>query len=194
MTESSQVVAADKLPALSSWCARARWLVVAAAAAWVVWVIGEASRAVPDWLTMSLANFLGAMLGFIWLICTAASPDVFRSWRRIAAWTAVPLVFLVAFLAIRSNWPLAIRVWLSETELRDYVACGGTEPGTRWEHVGLFVAKSCVVEPQCVLITTDYGFLEYGGVAYAPGGRPDSQPFTTFWHLYGPWYKWRFSD
>jgi hypothetical protein len=172
--------------------AQADWAVLAATGAWFLWVLDEGSAPITDMFASLLVAPTGGALMLAWAAVSAFGRGAFQGWRRAATWAAVPLVWVAAGWVMVSDRPVAARVWLSEAELRAYVDNPGPRPDRR--RVGWFSTEYDSANAGTELVRTGSAFTDIGGVAYAPSGPPAARPHLYFYHLYGPWYRWRYSD
>jgi hypothetical protein len=142
-------------------------------------------------LTFPLLFFFGFMLELFWLAMTAAKPA-----RRVSPkgkwWLSVPCVGLLALTFAITNWGLAIRVMLCETELQAAVdEVKGNQPGfdATPRRVGLFPVRTTLWANGEVRFCTN-NELNFAGIAYVRPGTEGLPSRRTPTHLYGPWYRW----
>jgi hypothetical protein len=144
-----------------------------------------------------LALFLmGMLIGLIWTAYSIAVPAVFRNSRLRWLWLSVPAIGLLGVLLAATHRDLAIRVWLCESQLRDYAESFRRNPNAaqRFDHrwVGLFEVDGVSADgDQVMLYTARSGWLDSAGIVYRPDGAQPS--FGRCEHLFGPWW-WFWED
>jgi hypothetical protein len=137
----------------------------------------------------------GPLLVIAYLLAALASFRDFRSWRGCILWLSPPLASVLILVAAHTDYPLLLRVRLSEESLLAHAADVNAElvdwREARW--VGLFYVKETKTYEGAVFFYTRNSFLNWEGVAYIPPGVPpvpriSAQPLT------GDWYRftWRF--
>jgi hypothetical protein len=189
---------------MDNWAIGRAWI-VGAGVVWLGLALVMASDPVPSGTALSLVvGVLGFAVGVAWVIYSLAWLGVFRSWRRAVVWVAVPLFPLIAAHALRTGWPMTVRVWLCESALRERAKPGLIDP---FEHldsdkaepkrVGLFWVRSVWTRPDgTAVFDAGRGYFIKGGIVYAPDGPPGliGEGRVTVRHLYGPWYRYAISD
>lgn len=190
---------------MDRWTIGRAWI-VGTGVVWLGLALVMASDPAPHRTVLSLlVGFLGLYLGVAWMIYSLGWLGVFAAWRRALVWLAVPLFPVVALHALWTGWPLAVRVWLCESALRERAAPGPIDPfehvdghkaPPRW--VGLFEVYEVrrISHGGPTTFTTTPGLYSEAGLVYAPDGRPllvDGRP-VAFRHLYGPWYRYAVRD
>jgi hypothetical protein len=192
---------------MDRWTIGRAWI-VGGGLLWLALALVMASDPVPSGSVLSLlVGALGFAVGVAWVIYSLAWLGVFRSWRRAVVWVAVPLFPVVAAHALRTGWPLAVRVWLSESSLHEAAAVARIDRIDPFEHVdghkaepkriGLFQVRAVIPHPGgAVTLNTGYGYFMEGGIVYAPNGPPGpvGEGRVSLRHLYGPWYRYAVSD
>ena len=177
----------------------ARWLIVLPAWAWFALAVDLGSNTITQGFTESLVFTSGVGLACLWVfVGIAIAPP-----RRIAfgLWASVPLALVFGAVLYGSEWPVKVRVWLCEAELRDYAERDTTEPPsiTSPQRVGLYTVYSVDRYAGVVDLMTRHDGFDRGGITYAPHGLPrrTTNPFLIddddrpggYRHLYGPWYR-----
>ena len=126
-----------------------------------------------------------------------------KFWAR---WTQLGLIASALILIFVTNLDLSIRVWLSESALREEVQHIQSLPprglkawlGLPPKPVGLFNVQLHEVDVGSGTIwfhTTDGEnlfappFSIWGGIVYCKQGQPPERGETTYQHLYGPWWR-----
>jgi hypothetical protein len=115
--------------------------------------------------------------------------------RAVAGWAAYPVTGLLLLGLSWSQWPLALRVRLSEPDLRRLAE--GVEDG--WVQVdrrvgaGLVLVEHAEARADCVMLCTGHGlFLTDIGIAYSrDGDGPSPVGQCRFRHLFGRWHTYR---
>ncbi len=158
--------------------------------------IDAASDALTD-IFAAMFAFLGfPLVGVAWVAYSVAWPGVFHSRVRSAAWASVPVALALALAVTVGDWPVMIRVWLSEEELTAYVESRAANPVDHHpdEWAGLFKVHKTKPIVSGTQLFTSTSFTEAGGLIHSPAGPPHDLPQYTYAvrHLYGPWY--RFTD
>lgn len=189
---------------MDRWTVGRAWI-VGAGLVWLALAFVVASDPLPSATALSLVLLpLGFAVGVAWVIYSLAWLGVFAAWRRAAVWLTVPFLPLVAAHALRTGWPLAARVWLSESSLRAAAVKAGTDP---FEHVDSHKAEPRWVGLMCVRsisaradgmawFMTGTAYFNEGGILYAPNGLPErrrEEP-VVLRHLYGPWHRYTIHD
>ena len=136
----------------------------------------------------------GFILGIAWL-CLAVSRLILGrgllDWRGLVAWAATGLLLGAACF---TQWPLALRVKLSEPALLRLVeeVDAGRATFHRPVRAGLFAIDGGRVEGGCVLLETNEGWpLASEGIAYVREGTTQAR-FSD--HLVGRWWAFHFPD
>jgi hypothetical protein len=189
---------------MDNWTIGRAWI-VGAGIVWLGLALVMASDPVPHRTVLSLlVGFLGLAVGVAWVVYSVSWLGVFAAWRRALVWLAVPLFPIVVGHALWTGWPLAVRVWLCESALRERTTPGPIDP---FEHVdghkaepkrvGLFQVYEIWRKPDGVTVfTTAPGMYVEGGLLHAPDGHADQlgdRPIALR-HLYGPWYRYAVRD
>ncbi len=174
----------------------------------VVWHVLTALWAIPAALMSASVSphfglvvavvFSGGLLGLIWCIQLARvllDPEARRrlAWRAIGAWAFCPATGLLLTALYFTQWPLVLRVKLSEPALLRLVTDIEADrvQVDRPIRAGLMSMHRAAVEEHYVLLYTDHGFIftEYGLAYSRDGNRPTSSYWgLTFRHLFGRWY------
>lgn len=174
------------------------WVVVVAALVWLATAVYASSNALVG-LFDGMVLFLGGpCITVSWVGCSLLWADRFTSPRSAGWWVLVPMAGILGCFTLATHWPLAMRIWLSESALRSDAENFGQD-SEFFEHpkrIGLFQVRSVYRQGTAVIFSTDSMFLELGGVAYAPDGPPPrgEGPWLDFSRIYGPWYRCRIPD
>lgn len=157
------------------------------------WLIGCTISAsdypTPGFLELLFIAVTMLVLGVAYLIYTWARSNALHDsgWKWL--WCAIPLFPVLACIGFQTDWPMMIRVRLSEGVLEQFVASDREAPS----QVGLFRVRYVDRHESLVLLTTGVEWFESGGIAYIPQGVPPNWegPSLHPVHLYGPWYRYR---
>lgn len=187
---------------MSTWTI-ARVVIIAAGCLWFVLATLIASDSPPGSLASALILLLfGFPTAVAWIIYSIAWPGVFRAWWRGLVWLTVPAIPFFASVGFSTGWPMAVRVWLCEEEVREYAESVPASPDDafprfdRPERVGTFDVYSADELHGVMMLTTGYEWFDSGGIIYAPDGLPGERtglPLKVR-HLYGPWYRFIIHD
>lgn len=167
------------------------WLVVA------IWFNSDAyPAALTDgwYLLMGTAAMLAA--GTLAQLCLVA-----LSWRwrlGLAAWggaIAWPLALLVLAILVRFDIPFQVRFASGDSDLQEFamsVLDGSRAPeGDDGGRVGTYPIRRWYTANGCVHLDTTDVFIDNAGFAYCPRAEPQQSSRTTYEHITGPWYRWR---
>ena len=136
--------------------------------------------------------FSGLLLGGAWIVALFKFPatDRMRRWWYRWAWWLLPVGALATIVLSETGWGLTARVWLCETKLRTYaeeVQGGRHDNRPLW--VGLFRVQSAEGGPAQTRLGIGSEMLDVVGLAYCH--KPPDPTDRNYWHLYGPWYRYR---
>ncbi len=190
--------------ALQTWT-RGRTRVVAAGWAWLV----AATWFSSDALLGGLLGFCalpatGLGIGIAWVWTSLLWLGNLWTWRGLLLWLTVPTLPVVAVHGARTAWPMTVRVWLSESALREHTDgrhidpfqhVTGVKPEPKW--IGLFSVESTQADENgTTVFTTAHAFFDSGGTLYVPGEMPAywARDRVDLKHLYGPWYRWELRE
>ena len=177
-----------------------RWVLVLAAWAWFVVIAEIGSNAITSDFT-DLTVFM-TWIG-LWVAWLSADKPASRLSGRSASvpWLSVPCLLVLGAVVYGSQWPMAVRVWLCEDELRAYAERSPpSEPSVEApDRIGLYVIHGTDRYAGVTDLMTRHDGFEVGGITYAPNGLPprhrtnsavddDDRP-GGYRHLYGPWYR-----
>lgn len=141
----------------------------------------------------------GLLLGIGWC-CLAVGRLIVREgilrlgWRGVLVWALCPATGLLLGAVCFSQWPLALRVKLSEPALLRLVeeVKAGRASFDRPVRARLFKIDGGRVDGGCILLETNEGWpLASEGIAYVPKGTPRVL-FSD--HLVGRWWAFAFPD
>jgi hypothetical protein len=173
-----------------------RSAIIGASWLWGLVTLPQVTDAAVDFMTDVMLVLTACAIGLAWLVYSCAAPRVFREPRRRRQWLSVPLLGLVSLTLASTDYDLAARVWLCDSELREYTEAarqGRSSRSGEYRRVGLFQVRSGTADEDQVMLETASGFLTSSGIVYRPDGmRPESRAYKgscDFEHLYGPWWK-----
>ena len=168
-----------------------RILVMAGACVWSVVALLELTDAGVGCLSQLFLVLGGGAIALTWIGVSIAKPQVFSTPRVRWCWWAVPAIGFLAAILAATNVGLTIRVWLSETELREFAEQAIADPDqdkTYPHRVGWLTVHRVWADERQVRIYTAYsGFFDCAGVVYCPDGDEPRSPGRHA-HLFGPWW------
>ncbi len=168
------------------------------AALWVLGAVVTFSDARGDvGLTLLMAGS-GLMLATAWSWRTASlSRGPERLWTKldVALWAFVPAAGLLGLALFATDMDLALRIKLSEPELRSLVAeveAGGPVSfGRNGRPVGLFWLHEGRLHGDAVFLQAPSLVVSDGGLVWSPKGSPPWwSPEVVFRHIVGPWWRY----
>jgi hypothetical protein len=185
----------DQVPIDRASLARIPWVVVGLAALWLVIALPFFTDAACSLFVLMLLGCGGVFVGLLWIRMTIKKPSLLRAPAR-RWWLCVPLVAVLGFFLLVTDWGLALRVVLCERALTQYVASlpDDAAPDSTPCRVGLFWVNKTKVYRGDVHLYTSHSFLNEHGMAYIPTGIRSPAPRIRVKHLYGNWYRfeWKF--
>ena len=166
---------------------------------WAFFAAVMSGRLAPGLLLGMTVVLSGGLLGLIWCVQFARvllNREARRrlTGRALASWAVCPATGLFLAALTLSQWPVALRVKLSEPALLRLAqeVEDGRDEVTSGRLVGLMVVDGTVLEESCVLLHTDSGFffVKYGLAYSRDGDWPSSHYYgtTSFRRLFGRWY------
>jgi hypothetical protein len=177
----------------------ARWLVVLPVWAWFAVAVDLGSNAITHDVTDLLMFASGFGLACLWTLINIATAAPSRT--EYGLWLSVPFALVFGAVVYGSEWPVKVRVWLCEAELRGYAERDTAEPPSiaSPHRVGLYTVHAVDRYAGVVDLMTRHDVFDVGGITYAPNGIPrrpanpsviddDDRP-GGYRHLYGPWYR-----
>ena len=113
----------------------------------------------------------------------------------IRSLAALPVALLISLVAVRTNLLLSARVFVSSRALQDIAADVSLPRDGNGDWVprtaGLFqISEAEFLHGGVRFITTPCGFDECG-IVFWKEGIPPKIGEDSYWHLYGPWWRWR---
>ncbi len=170
-------------------------------AAWAIMALWMSASLSPD-LMLGLAVLgIGGLLGLIWTfqvlrVVLDREARGRLTPRAIVAWAICPATGLLLVALVGTQWPVALRVKLSEPALlrlvEDVEARRATVPGTFG--VGRVSVEEATVAGNCVILYTGSGFFIDYGLAFSRDGNPPAPEYMrSFRHLFGRWYTYSLS-
>ena len=139
---------------------------------------------------------LGPAFGLAWMFLLFAT---YKSYSRetIGLAFAVPLAGVLVVAALVTGADLKLRLWLCETELKQYAANAPVDPPEfdADKMVGLFLVTGVKKSNSAFCLFGPHGFLNRYGIAYIPVGTGPLPPEIRIQHsIYGDWYTfwWKF--
>lgn len=184
--------------ALRTWT-RGRTVVVIAGWAWLAAAtLLSSDVGVPGGvLTVCTMLVVGLVVGVAWAVVTLLWLGNLWTWRGVLLWLTVPAAPGLSAVGACTAWPLAVRVWLSESALRAHVEQNPIDP-FEWvtdlgpKRIGLFWVNGIDRDSdETVTFSTGEGLRDEGGLLFAPRGVPGrfrNRP-VSLTHLYGSWYR-----
>jgi hypothetical protein len=171
-----------------------RYVVIAAGWLWGLAALPVVTDAAVDFGWSLLLSVSGLMIGLVWLAYSTVIPAVFKTPRVRWLWWSVPVIGVGGLLLSMTHRDLAARVWLCESELREYAEAIRQNPqAPRESHrVGLVVVRFASADENQVFLYTAHGFMDSAGIVYRPDGNPPEHAHRHQ-HLYGPWW-WFWED
>lgn len=179
-----------------------------AACAWSAVALISFSDTGPDLFVFIGLILAGLALACVWVVraavvaCVILLRDLPPSrWPgRPVRWLFIPLCGVLGCALLVTNRDLALRLWLCEGPMRAFAhAAMASDPaaGSR-KQVGLFrISRVDAVDGSAVRIVTAHtGLFDRAGVYYSPNGPPPPWPDSheSVQPLFGPWYRFRWSD
>src|SRR5262249_6436668 len=160
---------------------------------WFAFAVVYLTDAACDFTIFFALLCSGIAIGFVWVIITLLSHRL-RT-KPSCLWFSVPLGGAVASVLAVRGAGLALRVYLCDGALGEYVVSVPPE-GIRKEQaqwIGLFRVEEATVCDGGVYLYTSQSWLNRHGVAHIPIGSKVA-PRTSVQHLYGQWFRfeWRF--
>ena len=169
-----------------------RYVVIGAGWLWGLAALPQVTDAAVGFFWFTVLLFGGGSTGLVWGVYSFAAPDVFRVPRVRWMWLSVPVIGVSGFLLGLTHRDLALRVWLCNSELREYAEAARQNPEVpQGLHrlVGLFkVGYTSADEKQVMLYTAGAGFMDSAGIVYRPDGQRPDHHRCRYEHLYGPWW------
>jgi hypothetical protein len=150
-------------------------------------------------LLSGIVVLFGVMLGVAWFFAFARvlvdrEARGRLTWKEAGHWAVCPATGLFFVALSFTTWPYMLRVTLSEPALLrlvedlDQGRANPFDPG----RAGLIFVDHAEALEDCVVLTTETGFLtEYGLVYSRDDSPPDASP-RWIWHLYGRWYAFAY--
>lgn len=186
--------------ALRTWT-RGRTRIVLASWAWLAaatWFTSDALLPAGPFGPCAMI-VIGLVIGVSWAWASLLWLGSPYTRRGLLIWFTVPAAPVVAYTEARTAWPMAVRVWLCESELRGHTDRRRIDP---FEHVtdrrpepqcvGLFVVEEISrLDHGAVMFTTGRWCFAPSGLVYIPEDVPDELHYkpSPLTHLYGPWYR-----
>jgi hypothetical protein len=169
-----------------------RYVVIAAGWLWGLAALPQVTDAALDFDWFLLLFWSGLLMGFVWVGYSFAVPGVFRTARVRWLWLSVPAIGFGSLVLSFTHRDLAMRVWLCDSELREYAESVRQNPeaGRQPRRVGLFEVRSAGADENQVYLHTASGFMHSAGIMYRPDGGPPEHRRRSK-HLYGPWWWFR---
>lgn len=115
---------------------------------------------------------------------------------QIRRWVLLTFMGLGLVLVTNTNLDLALRLWLSESDLLDSVALIHTWPADqvtsdRDFSAGFFTVHHVHRDGRIIWFqTVVYGPPFSAGLVYSSNGPPPAFGASLYEHLYGPWWRW----
>ena len=172
-----------------------RALIVFATAAWFAVATHLASHVTAGFVEIIFLSILGFGIAIAWFGATLACFEMPRSVRHTAIWFAVPAALFAAYSGFDTQWPLMIRVRLSEPELQA-LADQCADPSDDWDSLerrfaGQFDLSRVRRHGSITLFTTGHDWTNEIGIAYVPTAAALNEVESPL-HvhpIYGPWYS-----
>jgi hypothetical protein len=175
-----------------------RYVVIGAGWLWGLAALAQVTDADVEFGAVVMLFMLGGIVAISWVGYSCAVPGVFCAPRVRWLWSSVPAVPVVAVLLCCTHHDLAVRVWLCDSELREYAEPVRRNPDSASyisQNVGLFRVRKTTADEKQVMLHTSDGFMTSSGIVYRPDGTPpeyrDRLGSCRFEHLYGPWWRFR---